>query len=213
MSEVAVRFTEAEARRVTDEVRVEVATLWTRVYDLYRGGAHVALGYESWGAYWQAEFGQSGGRGEQLVRAGRVAAALIEAGSSAPTSDLIARELAPVLRNAPDELADVWERALASTGGQPKAREVRALVEPYRTDRRPQRPTNRAHTRRQRNIVAFGARDARIAAEAAVAGLDAALATEPTPEALREWLGDAETAIRQLTAIAERLQGVLSDRR
>jgi hypothetical protein len=123
-----------EALAATDEVRHDFGVLWNKVLDLYERGAHIALNYSSWGEYWSTEFGVSGARGEQLVRAGRVARELERAGLPLPANDLTARQLLPVLRSAPDELAPLWQRAL-DQHGKPNARQVQAMVAPYRRAR------------------------------------------------------------------------------
>jgi hypothetical protein len=46
-----------DARMLTDEVKKDAAALWDKLLRLYRGGAHLALGYTSWGEYFVAELG------------------------------------------------------------------------------------------------------------------------------------------------------------
>jgi hypothetical protein len=75
VTSIAAPLTElssAEARRLTDEVKADAATLWAKLLRLYEGGAHRTLGYASWGDYFMAEFGQSRTRGYQLLEAARV---------------------------------------------------------------------------------------------------------------------------------------------
>jgi hypothetical protein len=50
--------------------------LWHLLLHAYERGAHDALGYDSWGEYFEAEFGQSGRRGYQLIDANRVVRAI-----------------------------------------------------------------------------------------------------------------------------------------
>ena len=77
MNEPAVvRLSATEARRLTEEVKADAAALWAKLLSLYEGGAHTVLGYTSWGAYYEAEFGQTPSRGYQLLRAARVSEAL-----------------------------------------------------------------------------------------------------------------------------------------
>jgi hypothetical protein len=182
--------------------------LWNKVLDLYERGAHIALNYSSWGEYWATEFGVSGARGEQLVRAGRVARELERAGLPLPANDLTARQLLPVLRSAPDELAPLWERALEQHG-KPNARQVKAMVAPYRRERdntgASAAQTRRAHTKRARNVVAHSLDEARTAAEAASAGLEAALATEPSETMRDSWAHDARSCAQLFAELARRL--------
>lgn len=48
-----------DARRLTDEIRVQLDRTWELVVEAYRGGAHRALGYGSWDEYCRAEFGSN----------------------------------------------------------------------------------------------------------------------------------------------------------
>jgi hypothetical protein len=207
-----------QAKALTEEVRADVAALWAKVLELYEGGAHVALGYGSWRLYWASEFGGQGARGEQLVRAGRVARALSEAGLPAPANDSVARKLTPVLRHAPDELPVVWGRAVEAHG-TPTGREVEALVKPYREQARHARPAlsetvaasyeQRGQTRHQRSVVSHALADAKGAAVAADAALEDALATEPSTDQLQEWLDDAESAAEKMLAVVRALRAAV----
>jgi hypothetical protein len=47
------------ARALTDEVTQDAAALWAKLLRLYEGEAHIALGYSSWGAYYEKEFQSS----------------------------------------------------------------------------------------------------------------------------------------------------------
>lgn len=115
-----------EARSLTEEVKADAEALWAKCLRLYEGGAHLALGYKSWGAYWQAEFGGGKSRGYQLLEAARVVEAL-------PDSTIVerrpneaqARELAP-LKDSPEQMAEVLEEA--SANGKPTAEKVKTAV-------------------------------------------------------------------------------------
>jgi hypothetical protein len=204
-------LTRERARELTDEVRRDAVVLWTKVVDLYDGGAHLALGYSAWGDYWKSEFGQSASRGDQLVRAGRVARILLDAGATLPANDLQARELVPVLRAAPAELPDVWARALEVADGQPSARMLRAVVAPYRESARPNRRTKQRAIgqmaiRRRRNLVAMPLANAHAAASSAKDALTEALRTAPDPDDMRAWLEHAEAARGDLRHVIGRLR-------
>lgn len=211
------RFSAEEARELTEQVRREASTLWLRVLELYEGGAHIALGYGSWRRYWEGEFGGSGARGEQMIRAGRVARALVEAGLPLPANDTTARQLVPVLNRAPEDLPAIWQRAV-DAHGQPTGRQVRDLVEPYRKqpDRAPHSTRNdpadyerRGYTRRTRGVVAHALEQARGAAELVRAGLVDALLTDPEPERVHDWLEQAQAAHRALGEVLESLEARL----
>jgi uncharacterized protein YukE len=192
-----------EARALTEEVKQDASSLWVKVYSLYQRSVHVALGYDSWGAYWEAEFGQTRGRGEQLVRAGRVAQALMMAELPIPPNDLVARELIPVLRSEPDKLGEVWAGILKQES-KPTARQVRSAVEPYR--RTTTTSTTRKNTRLARNKVGHRVRDCHTLAEQAFSSLDEALATEPSKETVERWTADAQEAAGALAEIYKRLK-------
>jgi hypothetical protein len=192
-----------EARRLTDEVREDVRTLWAKVLDLYERGAHLALDYPNWGAYWEAEFGQSGGRGEQLVRAGRVARALGEAELPLPTNDLVARQLTPVLRRDPDKLAEVWTQAIEASDGKPTARQVAALVEPYRVKREASK--TRGKTRTTRNHVSLPLVSAHGLTLSARQALDKALTTNPDADMIGGWIDRIDDMTRALGEMREAL--------
>ena len=87
-------FSRAEARRLTDQLERELATLWRRLVELHDGGAHIVLGYSSWHAYCEAEFGFGRSQSYRLLEAGRVAAVVPQLGNEAQ-----ARALFPLLRD------------------------------------------------------------------------------------------------------------------
>jgi len=117
-----------EARSLTDEVKHDAERLWRKLVELYDGGAHRALGYSSWGAYFKAEFGGSQSRGYQLLDAGRALELVAQSTTvdSLPRNEAQARELAPLL-DRPDELREAW--ADASANGEPTALKVREAVQ------------------------------------------------------------------------------------
>lgn len=128
----------AEAARVlTDEVKADAAALWAKLLELYEGGAHLALGYSSWGAYCSDEFDMGKSRSYQVLDAARVIEALPESTNcgmrsalpvDAPRSEGVARELVPVLRADPESIPEVWGEVVAEKGPQPTAAEVREVV-------------------------------------------------------------------------------------
>jgi hypothetical protein len=48
-----------EARRITDQIRANIETLWELIQQAYHGRAWTALGYSSWSDYCAEEFGSS----------------------------------------------------------------------------------------------------------------------------------------------------------
>jgi N6-adenosine-specific RNA methylase IME4 len=116
-----------EARRLTDEVKRDAAALWTKLLRLYEGAAHVALGYTSWGAYFEAEFGGSSSRTYQLLDAGRVAGVLADSTIVERPNEAQARELVPLL-DQPDELVEVVLELRAEHGDRVTAELIREQV-------------------------------------------------------------------------------------
>ncbi len=126
MNEIAVqRLSRDEARSLTDEIRQDAERLWSKLLEAYDGGAHTALGYSSWGSYYEAEFGGSARRGYQLLEAGRVMDS-VQNFALRPANDHQARELTPLI-DQPSELRAAWSEA--SANGQPTAAEVRDVVQ------------------------------------------------------------------------------------
>lgn len=127
MSARLVTLASAEARRLTDEVKADAAALWDKLLTLYEGKAHEALGYSSWGAYFEAEFGQDASRGYQLLDAGRVRGLLSESTNVERLTEGSARELVP-LKDDPEAIRDVWAEATDRGNGKPTAAIVRDVV-------------------------------------------------------------------------------------
>lgn len=135
-----VALTRDEARKLTDEVKGDAAALWTKLVRLYEGKAHKALGFRSWGAYYEAEFGGSARRGYQLLNAGRVfeklpiGTDLVQRPHECtivqrPSAETVLRELSPILRNAGDAVAEAWKESVEEANGQPTAKQVRDVVQ------------------------------------------------------------------------------------
>lgn len=123
----------AEARSLTDEVKGDAERLWRKLVELYDGGAHVALGYSSWGVYFKTEFGQSERHGYRLLDAGR-ALEVVTHGSLAPApNERQARELAPLLER-PEKLRETWAEVV-ELHPEPTAAHVREVVARHIEDR------------------------------------------------------------------------------
>ncbi len=99
---------------LTDEVKADAAELWTRLLRLYKQGAHTARGYSSWGAYCRDEFAYSKSRAYEFLDAGKVDRLLAQSGiPERPTSEGVANELVPVLRDDPERVPEVWGEVVA----------------------------------------------------------------------------------------------------
>ncbi len=119
-------LTEVEARRLTDQVKRDAEQLWQQLVRLYEGDAHTALGYFSWGAYFEAEFGGSYRHAYRLLDAGK-ALALVSDQLVTPANESQARELAPLL-DKPEELREAWAEVL-KLHPEPTAADVREVVQ------------------------------------------------------------------------------------
>ena len=121
----------SEARRLTDQVKHEAQELWTKLVRLYEGGAHTALGYDSWAAYVAAEFGWGQSQAYRVVDAGRVAA-IIESyspiGEPLPANEAQARELVPLLRDE-QAVVEVWRELREEYGDDLTAVNIKKTVE------------------------------------------------------------------------------------
>jgi hypothetical protein len=99
------RLSPVEARTLTDEVKHDVVALREKLLRLYEGGAHLALGYTSWRAYWEAEFETHWRTGYRELEAARVDR-VVGPWANGPLPERQARELVPLL-GRPDELVAV----------------------------------------------------------------------------------------------------------
>lgn len=132
-----------EARSLTDEVKHDAERLWAKLLELYEGGAHIVLGYSSWGGYFKAEFGQDKNQAYRVLNSARVMRELespkdkehrnpvqFPIGDSRPSklNESQARELVPLL-DEPDQLREAWSEAVKRTDGTPTASAVREVVQ------------------------------------------------------------------------------------
>lgn len=122
---VVPALSQDEARSLTDEIRMDAERLWGKLLEAYEGGAHTALGYSSWGSYFDAEFGGGQSQSYRLLDAGRVLLVL-DGVTPQLGNEAQARELTPLL-NAPETLRDAWREA--SANGEPTAVQVRDVVQ------------------------------------------------------------------------------------
>ena len=123
------------ARQLTDEVKADAAALWAKLLQLYEGNAHKALGYTSWAKYCRTEFEMSDASAYRMLQGARVLAQLPI--GSQPSSESVARELAPLL-DEPDAMRETWAEVVDLHGSRPTAVQVRDHVNAPRT--RPRSP-------------------------------------------------------------------------
>lgn len=128
---VSEKLEASAARALTDRIKESAENLWRMLLEAYEGGAHTALGYCSWGAYFEAEFGGMKSKAYQLLEAGRVVRA-IDANSAIaerPTESQ-ARSLAPIAKMDPEGAARIWE-ATVKEHANPTAADVGRMVEEH----------------------------------------------------------------------------------
>lgn len=134
-------MTLAEARDLTDEVKEDAARLWTKLLRLYEGGAHIALGYGSWGEFYAEEFGQTARTGYRLLEAARVAEVLSDTHVTDPPSQNVALTLAPGLReDGPDAVRETWQKVRERHGSTPTAKQTASVVHEKGKGKRMTRP-------------------------------------------------------------------------
>jgi hypothetical protein len=137
-------LSESDARTLTDALKADALALQDRALDLYERGAHHALGYSSWGAYWEAEFGGGKAYGYRQVEAGRIRKTLATAESPIgdwKPNEAQARELARL--NDAQAQRNAWTEAvgLAQAGnGKVTAADVRRAVAKRRPSSPPKQP-------------------------------------------------------------------------
>ena len=86
-------LTASQARELTDRIRVSLDGLWALVVEAFQRRAHAALGYPSWDAYCNAEFGSNRIRlpreeRQETVRSLREAGLSLRAIQSATRADV-----------------------------------------------------------------------------------------------------------------------------
>lgn len=117
-----------EARSLTDEVKLDAERLWRKLVELYDGGAHLSLGYASWGSYFKTEFGGSERHAYRLLDSGRVLDQIRASDQLVtPRTESQARELAPLLKQ-PEQLREAWAEVV-DLHPEPTAAQVREVVQ------------------------------------------------------------------------------------
>lgn len=121
-----------EARTLVDEVKGDVQKLWNNLLTLYEGGAHIALEYDSWGEFFEEEFGQSRRQGYHLIDAARVVRAIEDSSARSCTEQKPnleqTRALAPLVKKAPEIAQQVWAEMVDEHGEKVTATKVKQSV-------------------------------------------------------------------------------------
>lgn len=126
-----------DARILTDDVKRDARELWRRMLSLYEKGAHVALGYSSWGDYCSAEFEMGRRTSYNILGAGRVNAIVSGPDECNMLHSLNARQadaLVPLL-DKPEvlrEAVEVVQETAAAEDRKPTARDYAEATEAIR---------------------------------------------------------------------------------
>src|SRR6266545_3073692 len=105
-----VPLTMAEAKHLTEEIRLVADQLWTLLLEAHERHAWKVLGYPSWDQYVAVEFEMSRSRSYQLLDQGRVIRAIADAAEVSTLVDKIdipervARELKPDLAAVAEDI-------------------------------------------------------------------------------------------------------------
>lgn len=117
MSDLAtVDLTGAEARALTDEVRVDAERLHSKLLRLRNGRAWLALGYDTWSSYVHAEFDMTKQHANRLVAHAEITHAIAQVeptGSTSPIVPISEGQTRPLtkLRDDPAAVRSAWTRA------------------------------------------------------------------------------------------------------
>lgn len=131
MSEVA-KLGPEQARLLTDQIKGHAEVMWHMFLKAYEGGAHKALGYSSWGDYFEKEFGGHHRHAYRMLDAGRVVRAIEDASDQLVTevrpTESQARELAPLAKSDPKDAAGLWQEVTSRHGDKLTATDLRQAV-------------------------------------------------------------------------------------
>lgn len=101
---LARSMTRDEASSITARIRDAAKATWELVTLAHEGKAHLALGYETWEAYVNAEFDMSRQRAYQLLNQGRVTRALEAVSTDVDITEAEARRAKPHLEEIVEEV-------------------------------------------------------------------------------------------------------------
>lgn len=147
-------ISKTEAQELTDNIKEMSEELWHMLLDAYERGVHIALGYTTWGAYFEAEFGQSGRHGQRLLAAARVAR-IIEGSNDQMVveqkpNEFQSRELSSLIRDNPEAVAEAWQEVIEKHGKDATGAEVRKIVQ----SKKAQEETPDVWTAEERELLA-----------------------------------------------------------
>lgn len=156
MTMVVQQMDVLEARRLTEEVKVDAQEIWSKLLAIYEGGGHLALGYASWAAYCEGELDMGKSHGYRLLDAARVARLVTDhspAGERVetpvpigdpetengnrepapeslrpPSNEHVARKLAATARTDPRRAESIWRQTVAQYGEDATADQVAAIA-------------------------------------------------------------------------------------
>lgn len=195
---IVAELTPAEARALTDHIKLTADQLWRLLLQAHERRAWFALGYQSWSNYIQVEFDMTRSYSYRLLDQGRVIRAIEQASGVSPTGDIVservARDLKPQLTMVTSDIAERIEAgedpAAAVADVISKARTTCYLTSRKREDR---------HNRHVEAIATTvtGMLDA----------IDDIDVERIDPDRRPEWADSLRSAARLLNQLAARLEG------
>lgn len=135
-------LSKAEAKKLTKKIKEATDHLWYLLVDAHEGKAWKALGYPTWEAYVQAEFGMSKRRADQLLEKGEVVEAIQGAtGKTGNAFPISKRDVDAVKDDLPAVTADI--RAKVDAGQAPEEA-VAETIAAKRAEKEQQREARKA---------------------------------------------------------------------
>lgn len=133
VSKVEARRHTARILGACSRLHVDIQEWQVLCKDAYERGVHLALGYKSWAAYAEKEFGMSESQAHRALDRGRVIAALKDLGVARP-NEIVSGRQAAVLAKDPTAMPEI---AAAIETGTPPKQAVRGAANRRRTHSQP----------------------------------------------------------------------------
>ena len=194
---VVVELTPAEARALTDHIKLTADHLWRLLLKAYEGKAWQVLGYPSWREYAQTEFEMSQSQVYRLLDQGRVLRALEWAVGSPMgeiVSERVARDLKPQLETVTSDIRNRIE-----SGEDPAAAVTDVISKARATSYLDSRKRANRGSRFLESLVLDLTSDLDWVEEHPVERVD--------PDRLPEWIAGLRESARRLNRLAARLEG------
>jgi hypothetical protein len=173
-------LTKAQAKKLTKQIKQATDHLWYLLGDAHEGKAWKALGYSTWEAYVQAEFGMTKRRADQLLEQGSVVEAIGYAtGKTGNAFPISKRDVDAVKQDLPGVTEEIKAKVDA---GQPPEKAVAETIAAKRAEKektKAEKAAQQAENDRRREEHAAALPQAIKDREAAKADAIAARKTKP----------------------------------